>query len=83
MFPYKTNNCFDDNVDSAGKVTISPSNLPAVCGKPWDPSTALEVALTEELGCASVGLSAGLPFPFETAAGVSGSNPDTTHAHPA
>jgi parallel beta-helix repeat protein len=62
--PYTSNNCFHDNIDVAGKVTSSPSNLPAVCGKPWKPDTAKEVSLTEELGCASLGLCTGLPFPL-------------------
>jgi hypothetical protein len=69
VLPYPNNNCFSDNVDVAGKVTSSPSNLPAVCGKPWKLTGARitqELALNEELGCVSLGLCTGLPFPLNT-----------------
>jgi hypothetical protein len=67
--PYPTNNCFQGNINLGGAVTSSPANLQnpsvaGVCGKPWNPDTAQEAALTEELGCASVGLCTGLPFPL-------------------
>jgi hypothetical protein len=68
--PYSTNNCFHGNVDQAGKVTSSPSNLQASCGKAWEPDTNQEFLLTAELGRASLGLCAGLPvqpgYPVQT-----------------
>ena len=68
--PYPTNNCFQGNTNlKTGKPTSYPLNLqsPSVagtCGKPWNPNIKQEVALTEELGCASLGLCTGLPFPL-------------------
>jgi hypothetical protein len=64
---YPTNNCFQGNINLGGAVTSSPANLQSpsvagVCGKAWNPDTAQEVALTEELGCASLGLCTMLPF---------------------
>jgi parallel beta-helix repeat protein len=67
--PYPTNNCFRGNIDlQTGKPTSSPLNLqsPSVagtCGAPWNPDTTQEMVLTEELGCASLGLCSGLPIP--------------------
>ncbi len=67
---YPVNNCFQDNIDLATlKPTSSPLNLqsPSVagtCGMPWKPNTTQEFALTEELGCASLGLCTGLPLPL-------------------
>jgi hypothetical protein len=68
VLAYLTNNCFRDNINlKTWKPTSSPRNLqsPSVagtCGKPWNPDTAEEVSLIEELGCASLGLCTGLPF---------------------
>jgi hypothetical protein len=59
--PYPSNNCFQGNVDLAGKVTSSPSHLQASCGKVWKPNTNQEFLLTAELGCASLGFCTGLP----------------------
>jgi len=69
---YPNNNCFQGNINLGGRVTSSPANLQSpsvagVCGKPWNPDTAQEVALTEELGCASLGLCTMLPFPLNPA----------------
>jgi hypothetical protein len=68
--PYSLNNCFQGNVDQAGKVTSSPSNLQATCGLAWKPNKAQEFLLTAELGCASIGLCTGLPkqpgYPVQT-----------------
>lgn len=70
--PHPVNNCFLGNVDlKTGKPTSSPLNLQSTsvagtCGKPWNPDTTQEVALTEELGCASLGLCTGLPFPLNS-----------------
>jgi hypothetical protein len=66
---YPINNCFRNNLDVKGKVTSSPANLqdPSVagtCGKPWNPDIAQEFSLNEQLGCASLGLCAGLPGPL-------------------
>jgi hypothetical protein len=66
--PYPTNNCFQGNTDVSGKVTSSPTDLqnPSVagsCGKAWNPDTDQEFLLTEQLGCASVGLCQGLTGP--------------------
>lgn len=65
---YPVNNCFRGNVDlKTGKPTTSPTGLQSnagVCGEPWNPDTAQEVALTEELGCVSIGLCTSLPFPL-------------------
>jgi hypothetical protein len=70
--PYSTNNCFQGNFNLAGTVTSSPANLQSpsvagVCGKPWNPDTVQEAALTEELGCAAIGLCTDLPFPLDPA----------------
>lgn len=73
VLAYPTNNCFRYNIDlKTGKPTSSPQNLqsPSVagtCGKPWNltsPEVSEEIALTEELGCASLGLCTNLPFPL-------------------
>jgi hypothetical protein len=70
VLPYPTNNCFRDNIDLlTWNPTSSPRDIqsPSVagtCGKPWNPDTVQEVSLTEELGCASLGLCTGLPFPL-------------------
>ena len=68
--PYASNNCFDGNVNSrTGAPSSAPRHLqnPAVagvCGRPWKPAVNQEILLTEQLGCASVGLCAGLPPPL-------------------
>ena len=73
VLAYPTNNCFGGNINlKTGKPSSSPSDLqsPSVagtCGKPWTldaAQTAQEVTLTEELGCVSLGLCTGLPFPL-------------------
>jgi parallel beta-helix repeat protein len=70
VLAYPTNNCFHDNIDlETVQPTSSPRNIqsPSVagtCGKPWDPSKGQEEHLIEELGCASLGLCTGLPFPL-------------------
>jgi len=70
VLAYPTNNCFHDNVNPrTGKPTSSPSDIQSpsvagICGKPWNPDPSQELALTEELGCASLGLCTGLPFPL-------------------
>jgi hypothetical protein len=71
VLAYPTNNCFRDNLNlQTGNPTSSPRDIqsPAVagtCGSAWNPDTAQEVALTEELGCVSLGLCSGLPFPLD------------------
>jgi parallel beta-helix repeat protein len=68
--PYATNNCFRDNKNlQTGQPKSSPPNLQAAsvagtCGMPWHPNTREEEVLTEELGCASIGLCTGLPLPL-------------------
>jgi hypothetical protein len=71
--PYAVNNCFQGNVDlHTLKPTSSPLNLQSAsvagtCGKPWKLNNAQvsqELALTEELGCVSLGLCTNLPFPL-------------------
>ena len=58
--PYSLNNCFKDNFNlKSGKPSSSPSDLPAHCGKPWNPNTNDEFLLTAELGCASLGPASG------------------------
>ena len=70
VLAYPSNNCFVNNFDlKTGKPTSSPQNLqsPSVagtCGQAWNPDTTEEVALTEELGCVSLGLCSSLPFPL-------------------
>lgn len=67
---YPINNCFRDNIDAkTGKPTSSPENLQdtsvaGTCEKPWNPDTTQEFSLIEQLGCASLGLCAGLPPPL-------------------
>lgn len=71
VLAYPVNNCFRGNINlKAGQPTTSPTNLQSssvagVCGKPWNPDTEQEVALTEELGCAALGLCTDLPFPLD------------------
>jgi hypothetical protein len=72
VFIYPVNNCFDGNIDlRTWTPTSSPRDLesPYVagsCGKPWVPDNVQEESLTEELGCASLGLNIcnNLPFPL-------------------
>jgi hypothetical protein len=62
--PSRKDNCFSANVDlKGGKPTSSPTNLPSVCGRPWNPDTTQEFNLTAQLGCASLGLCTGLTGP--------------------
>jgi hypothetical protein len=75
VFIYLTNNYFDGNIDlRTGTPTSSPQNLQSpyvagTCGKPWVPDNLQEESLTEELGCASLGLNicSNLPFPLNPA----------------
>jgi hypothetical protein len=48
----------------SGSPSASPTHLAGVCGKPWRPDVGQEFMLTEQLGCASLGLCAGLPPPL-------------------
>ena len=71
---YPINNCFVDNSDlQTGSPSSSPSHLQShavagVCGAPWNPDTAQEFMLIDQLGCASLGPAsgacAGLPPPL-------------------
>ena len=70
VLAYPVNNCFIGNINlKSFQPTSSPQNLqsPSVAGtsgKPRNPDTAQELSLTEELGCASLGLCTSLPFPL-------------------
>jgi hypothetical protein len=59
--PFAANNCFRANVDfKTGAPSAAPAGLPSRCGHPWNPNTAQEVALIEQVICDAQGPATGL-----------------------